>query len=74
MSANMMPQRPCIHCGHATHSKRQLCRKCKNGEQLPDPRRLDTDRLLQYRATLDLELMRRRSQIDEALSARSEAA
>lgn len=74
MSIPTILGRPCIKCGHQTSSKRGLCRKCKNGEQLPDPSKLETERIIQYLATLELELMRRRSEIEEVLSRRAASA
>ncbi len=62
-----LPRRPCTRCGSPTSSTSGLCRACHNGQSLPDPKQMTTERLVTYRDAITAELLRRRSEIEAAL-------
>lgn len=59
-------QHACPNCGLPTRAKSK-CRRCMNGESLPDVKTLQTVQLITYRAAITTELEARRSQLDDAL-------
>jgi hypothetical protein len=57
----------CKRCGVETHSKHGICRACKNGYGMPDPKTLSTARLADHIEACKAELKRRRDEIDAAM-------
>ena len=62
-------QAPCVKCGTLTRGKGGVCRACKNGYGLPDPKTLTVERIVSYVAACKAELQRRRDELDAALGA-----
>lgn len=55
----------CSRCGRRSRDKSGVCMACKL--DLPNPKRLATDRILAHLRACRAELQRRRAELDEAL-------
>jgi hypothetical protein len=59
---------PCSKCGAPTKARGRICRACHNGERLPEPQTLSTERIAAYVELLRAELRRRRDELNAALN------